>query len=175
MDEVKDVKLKNDFKEVDVEVLGLNSENYITFEWNNMWFLDSFKFQSAPLSKLVKNLGKEDMEMIIYLFGLNGLSRKQIEILCAKGVFPYIWFDEYGKMKWRSLPDRKYFQSDEEYEYAKKAWEILDCEAFEDYHDKYHSLMLYYLQVASMLLGRAFIKCINQTLHISLVSHGPLQ
>jgi len=43
MDEVKNIKFKNEFKEVDVEVLGLNSENYITIERSNMWFLDSFK------------------------------------------------------------------------------------------------------------------------------------
>ena len=105
MDEVEDIKLKCKFE--GVEVLGLNSENYITFEWNNMWFLDSFKFQSGSLSKLVKNLGKEDMEMIKDLFNLHSLSPEQTEILCDKGVFPYIWFDDYDKMKETSLPERK--------------------------------------------------------------------
>ena len=47
------------------------------------------------------------------------------------------WFDDYGKMKWTSLPERKYFQSDEEYEIALKAWRVLKCKTFEDYHDKY--------------------------------------
>ena len=40
-------------------------------------------------------------------------------------------------MKETSLPERKYFQSEEDYENAKKAWKILKCETFEDYHDKY--------------------------------------
>ena len=35
------------------------------------------------------------------------------------------------------MPDKKYFQSDEEYEYACEAWKILKCKTFEDYHDKY--------------------------------------
>ena len=56
-------------------MLGLNCEMYITFEWNNMRFLDSFEFRSSSLSKLVNNLGKEDMEMIKMLFDLHGLSR----------------------------------------------------------------------------------------------------
>ena len=65
--------------------LGLNSEMYITFEWNNMRFLDSFKFQSSSLSKLVNNLGKEDMEIIKMLFDLHGLSPEQAKILSGKG------------------------------------------------------------------------------------------
>ena len=102
-----------------------------------MCFLDSFKFQSASLSKLVKNLGKDDMEMVKMLFDLHDLSPEQVKILCGKGVLPYIWFDDYDKMKETSLPERKYFQSDEDYEDAQKAWKILKCKTFEDYQDKY--------------------------------------
>jgi len=74
--------LKREFEEV--RLLGLNSEKYITFRWNNMWFLDSFKFQSASLSKLVKNLGKEDMEVIKHLFELHGLSHEQVDVFCKR-------------------------------------------------------------------------------------------
>jgi len=79
MDVVEDITLKRKFEQVDV--LGLNSENFITFKWNNMWFIDSFKFQSASLSKLVNNLSKDDMKMIKRLFELHGLTPEQIEIL----------------------------------------------------------------------------------------------
>ena len=99
--------------------------------------LDSFKFQSASLSKLVKNLGKDDMTVIKELFKLHGLSNEQIDVLCKKGVFPYIWFDCYDKMECKSLPEKRYFQNDDEYEFACVAWKILKCETFEDYHDKY--------------------------------------
>ena len=37
-----------------IDVLGVNSENYITFKWNNMWFIDSFKFMSSSLSSIIK-------------------------------------------------------------------------------------------------------------------------
>ena len=94
-----------------------------------MWFLDSFKFQSASLAKLVKNLGKDDMTVIKELFKLHGLTNEQVDVLCKKGVIPYIWFDNYDKMECRSLPEKRYFQNEDEYEYA--------CETFEDYHDKY--------------------------------------
>ena len=135
IDTTENHTLKREFEEV--KLLGLNSEKYITFKWNNMWFLDSFKFQSASLSKLVKNLGKDDMTVIKELFKLHGLTDEQVDVLCKKGVFPYIWFDSYDKMEWRTLPERKYFQSDDEYEFACEAWKILECKTFEDYHDKY--------------------------------------
>ena len=53
-----------------IEVLGLNSENSITIKWNNMWFIDSFKFMSDSLSKFVSNLTKEDMEVAKKLYAL---------------------------------------------------------------------------------------------------------
>ena len=47
-----------------IGVLGLNSENYITFKWNNMWFIDSFKFMSSSLSSIVGTLTKEERNSI---------------------------------------------------------------------------------------------------------------
>ena len=44
-----------------------------------MWFLDSFKFQSASLSKFVENLGKDDLEMVKMLFDLHGLGPEQVK------------------------------------------------------------------------------------------------
>lgn len=36
-----------------------------------------------------------------------------------------------------SLPGKEHFESDEDYEYALKAWDILKCKTFKDYHDMY--------------------------------------
>ena len=127
-----------------IDVLGLNSENYITFKRNNMWFIDSFKFMSGSLSSIVKTLTKEDMELANKLYKLNGINSDQIDTLSKKNIFPYIWFDSYEKMNASSLPGREYFnqhvdqqKNDEDYDYATKAWEKLGCKTFEEYHDKY--------------------------------------
>lgn len=121
-----------------IEVLGLNSENYITIKWNNMWFIDSIKFMSDSLSKLVSNLTKEDKDVAKKLYDINGITnQEQIDVLSKKNIFPYTWFDSYDRMSTASLPERKYFKSDEDYEYASNAWRVLECKTFEDYHDKY--------------------------------------
>ena len=88
MGEVEDITLKRKYEEV--KVLGINSEKYITLKWNNMWFIDSFKFQSASLSRLVKNLSGDDMKMIKRLFELHGLTPEETEILCGKEIFSEI-------------------------------------------------------------------------------------
>ena len=121
-----------------IEVLGLNSENYITIKWNNMWFIDSIKFMSDSLSKLVSNLTKEDKDVAKKLYAINGITnQEQIDVLSKKNIFPYTWFDSYDRMSTASLPERKYFKSDEDYDYASNAWRVLGCKTFEDYHDKY--------------------------------------
>ena len=96
--EIKDLTKKIDKKKY-IDLLGLNSENYITFKWNNMWFIDSFKFMSSSLSNIVGALTKEDMELANKLYKLNGVKPDQIDTLSKKISSPYIWFDNYEKMK----------------------------------------------------------------------------
>ena len=102
-----------------------------------MWFIDSFIFMSSSLSSIVKTLTNEDMELANKLYILNGIKPDQIDTLSQKNIFPYIWFDSYEKMNAISLPGREHFQSDEDYDYATKAWVILKCKKFQDYLDKY--------------------------------------
>ena len=75
---------------------------------------------------------------------LNGIKPDQIDTLSKKNIFPYIWFDNYGRVNAISLPGREHFnqhvdqqKNDEDYDYAIKAWEKLECKTFEEYHDKY--------------------------------------
>ena len=146
MPKLDDVTKKQQLERV--EVLGLNSENYITIKWNNMWFIDSFKFMSDSLEKLVSNLTKEDMEVAKKLYAINGIKddedlesgytfEDKVSILSQKNVFPYVWFDKYDRMHETSLPERKRFKSRADYVYAKVAWKVLGCKTFEDYHDMY--------------------------------------
>jgi hypothetical protein len=124
----------------DVQILGLNSENYITIKWQNIWFLDSLKFLSASLESLVNTLTNEDMKLAIKLYQKNGItSMDQMEILTQKGIFPYLWFDSYDKFSEKSLPPIERFAgtSEKDYNQALKAWNVLGCNTFEDYHDKY--------------------------------------
>ena len=133
-----------------------------------MWFIDSFKFMSDSLSKLVSNLTKEDMEVANKLYAINGITKKeQIDVLSKKNIFPYVWFDSYERMSATSLPERKYFHCDEDYEYACNAWKVLGCKTFEDYHDMYLLADVVLLLLVSMHLEEIFIICILLILHTS--------
>lgn len=143
---IEDLTKKQKFEQI--EVLGLNSENYITIKWNNMWFIDSFKFMSDSLSNLVGNLTKEDMKVSNKLYALNGIKddedlvngytfEDKVSILSRKNVFPYVWFDSYDRMSATSLPERKHFKLREDKIYASVAWKVLGCKTFEEYHDMY--------------------------------------
>ena len=100
--EIKDLTKKID-KKKKIDVLGLNSEKDIAFKWNNMWFIDSFKFMNSSLSNIVGTLTKEDMELANKLYKLNGVKPNQIDALSKKNIFPYIWFNNYEKETLRSF------------------------------------------------------------------------
>ena len=103
-----------------------------------MIFLDSIKFMSNSLSEIVKTLTPEQMELAKYLYRKEGIKDENMtDILSRKNVFPYIWFDSYDKFKATSLPGIEHVESKEDYEYAVKAWKILGCNTFKDYHDTY--------------------------------------
>ena len=122
----------------EIKPLAISSENFITFRWRDMIFLDSIKFMSNSLSEIVKTLTPQQMEIAKDLYRRNGITDdKMIDILSRKNVFPYIWFDSYDKLSATSLPGEENFDSKEDYDYAIKAWNILSCKTFKDYHDMY--------------------------------------
>ena len=134
----------------EIKPLALSSENFITFRWRDMIFLDSIKFMSNSLSEIVMTLTPEQMKLAKNLYRRNGITDDtMIEILSRKNVFPYIWFDSYDKLFATCLPGEEHFESKEDYEYAVKAWKILDCKTFKDYHDMY-------LLADVVLLGACF-------------------
>ena len=93
---------------------------------------------SASLEKLVSNLPKESLRH----------TRKHLgdsELLYAKGVFPYEWFDSLTKFDCTELPPRDAFYSElneediteEEYARAQTVLSTFHFRNFKDYHDLY--------------------------------------
>ena len=103
-------------------------------------FIDSFKFMAASLDSLVKNLPKESFKNLTEFY-----EGKQLKLLLRKGVFPYDWFDNFGKLSSRSLPPKEAFHSilndsgisEEDYQHAQKVWETFNMKTMRDYHDLY--------------------------------------
>ena len=64
-------------------------------------FIDSFKFMAASLDSLVKNLPKDSFKNITEFY-----EGDELNLLLRKGVFPYDWFDNFGKLSETNLPPR---------------------------------------------------------------------
>ena len=103
-------------------------------------FIDSFKFMAASLDSLVKNLPKESFKNITEFY-----EGDELDLIKRKGVFPYDWFDNFGKLSSTSLPPKESFHSilndsrisEEDYQHAQNVWKTFNMKTMRDYHDLY--------------------------------------
>ena len=85
-------------------------------------FIESFKFMSSSLDKLVNNLEPDEFKNLKEQF--------KVELLVRKGVFPHDWFDSLEKLSERNLPPKESFYSklndcditDKDFEHALRLW-----------------------------------------------------
>ena len=103
-------------------------------------FIDSFKFMATSLDSLVKNLPKESFKNLTEFY-----EGDELDLIKRKGVFPYDWFDNFGKLSSTSLPPKEAFHSilndsnisEEDYQHAQNVWETFKMKTMRDYHDLY--------------------------------------
>ena len=111
--------------------------------YHTIRFIDSFKFMSTSLEKLVNNLPKDDfINLSLYYSG------DKFNLLTSKGVYPYEYMDSLKKLKETKLPPKESFYSrlndggisDEDYTHAQKVWRTFKMEYFKDYHELYNKV-----------------------------------
>ena len=98
-------------------------------------FLDSYQFLASSLDNLVRNLDLTDMHHC------RALNLPSDELIKAKGVFPYSYFDSLDKMQALGLPPREAFKSSltgndisqADYDRARRAYDLLGCNNFGEY------------------------------------------
>jgi hypothetical protein len=125
----------------DIEVIAVNSERYISFEFNGFRFIDSFQFLPSSLDKLVANCALDGYDKFVYM--QRWLSDSPL--LIAKGVYPYEYMTGIERFRETELPPKEQFYSrltgehisDEDYDRAKQVWTLFDCKTLQDYHDVY--------------------------------------
>ena len=101
-------------------------------------FIDSFKFLSTGLDKLVANL--TDYPEISKFF-----QDPQLQLLLRKGVYPYDHVNSLEKLQETSLPPKEAFYSklneedilDEDYQHAQNEWTTFEMKTMREYHDLY--------------------------------------
>ena len=92
-----------------IDVIALNSENFITFAFKNICFKNSFSFLSSSLDKLVKlskykdNKKKKDWQKNFKLSQRNPYvsNDEDLDLLTDKGVYPYDYFTSFDKFRER--------------------------------------------------------------------------
>ena len=107
-------------------------------------FKDSAQFLCATLDSLADKMDSNDLNYSLTVFPENTATN----LIKQKGIFPYQYFDSPTKCKETSLPPREKFYdtlnlkecSEEDYEHALNAWNVLQCNTFEDYLLKYLEL-----------------------------------
>ena len=157
------------FSEGNIDCIPNNEEKYISFSkkiwvksytkkvkneegepaekeikvYHTIRFIDSFKFMSTSLEKLVNNLPKDDfINLSLYYSG------DKFNLLTSKGVYPYEYMDSLEKLKETKLPPKEAFYSrlndgdisNEDYTHAQKVWRTFKMEYFKDYHELYNKV-----------------------------------
>ena len=76
-------------------------EKYMSFTLNrNIVFINSMLFLNSSLYRLVKNLSDKDFKYLSDVF-----SDEELELVKQKGVYPYEYFNSFGRFKETKLPD----------------------------------------------------------------------
>ena len=103
-------------------------------------FIDSFKFMASSLDRLVANLDESAFKCVKKFF-----SGEQFDLVRRKGVYPYDNLDGLSKFQDTEIPPKELFYSelnhshisDEDYEHARKVWNLFQMKTIRDYHDLY--------------------------------------
>ena len=143
----------------DVGVIAKNMEDYISFSIKvevdryvdkngeekykeiDLRFIDSFKFMSSNLDLLLNNLARGGNKF----WGFEKYSTSQRKLLIKKGIYPYVYMDNWNRFNESKLPDKAKFYSklnmnevsDKDYEHAKKVWKEFEIKNMGEYHDLY--------------------------------------
>lgn len=122
-----------------------NKKKYISFNEKigkySLRFIDSFKFMSTSLQKLVNNLQPNQFKILPKFIHTPDM----MKLLTRKGVFPYEYVGCWDKLEETSLPSKENFYStlsdshisDCDYEHAKVVWETFHIKTLGEYSDLY--------------------------------------
>jgi hypothetical protein len=139
---LESLKDYENIKDLKINSLNINKENFKTFNIDIYQFIDSNAFLNSSLENLLNNLSNENkLTMKKYLSDNN---EEKFNLINKKGHFPYKWFDSIEKFKC-DVPDKEHFYNDlndknltnDEYETLLKVNKIFNIKNFEEFHDLY--------------------------------------
>ena len=133
----------------------------MTFSLGDIKFIDSFKFMGSSLDKLVGTLYDRKDKYKNFVFMKQEYPR-HYEILTQKGYYPYVWMDKIDKLKYKGLPERRYFYNsltrkilpEKDYAHAVNVYNALKCESLEDYTITYLNVTCCFWQTYLTILEK---------------------
>ena len=127
-----------------ITVIPATTETYISFSVQvddiELRFLDSFRFMSTSLEKLVKALPKDRL-----LATARHNPADKLHLLTSKGIYPYGYVTRPEVFDEPSLPPIEAFYNDltgmhitpQDYAHAQQVFSEMQCHSLGDYHDIY--------------------------------------
>ena len=125
-----------------VNCIATNFEQFLTFSYRGLKFVDSYQFLKASLSTLAENLKKSGEEKFVHT---RRHFPEHFDIVTRKGVYPYSYMDSFDRFEEKQLPSIECFYNDlsdmpiteSEYEHAQAVWRAFDMTSMKQYHDTY--------------------------------------
>ena len=122
-----------------IEIIATTEEKFMTFSFNSINFLDSYKFLADSLDNLVKNTSETELKHTKEYF------KENFKYACKKGIYPYEHVDDFNKFNEVGLPKYNDFYSKlknsnyekSEYIEAEKTYNEMKLSNFGEYHDFY--------------------------------------
>jgi hypothetical protein len=156
-----------------IKLLPKSSENYISFDYGCLRFLDSYKHLSDSLDEISKSMEDKDFHICWEFIDEKLASKTNREVLFKllrhKIPFPHDYIKSFEVFKERKLPPIEAFYSElkqegislKEYLRAQLIWKICRCKTLEDYSNIY-SMM------DPLLLG----DCMEHYRDVNIKDHG---
>ncbi len=118
--------------------------------YQNLRFLDSFRFMTASLQTLVEYLPPSKFSLIENYFKASGkeafMIPSNLMLLKKKGVYPYSYIDSFDKFNEQKLPPFELWHdrltssisvTSDQYRHAETVFETFGCKSIGDFHDLY--------------------------------------
>ena len=122
--------------------IATNFEQFLTFSYRGLKFVDSYQFLKAPLAVLAENLKKSGNEKFLHT---KRHFDEHFEMVTRKGVYCYSYMTSFEKFDETELPPIECFYNDlsesriteSEYQHAQDVWKAFDMTTMKQYHDMY--------------------------------------
>ena len=132
------------------KIIPQNTEKYISMDFDNIRYLDSYLFLGTSLEKLANNLLEEGLHKFKHVLGYYGdkISPFLIHHLVKKGFYPYSYMNDFDKFEETECFKQEDFYdelsgkdiSDEDYKQVVKMWNELGIKNKGEWHDLYLNL-----------------------------------